>query len=419
MRKLEIKKLGIVTLVLGMSMLTAKLNGQTTGEKILNANTITTAVPFLRINPDGRTGAMGDVGMAVSADANAVFSNTSRLAFIESDYGVSMTFVPWLRGIATDVYMADLVGYYKIKEMQTIAASVRYFSLGTINFTDDFGAENGTGNPREFAVDLNYARRLGDKFSLATGLRYIYSNLSTNQFTDYKPGSAFGADLSMFYTNPLKVKKLEGAKINFGLAFTNIGSKMTYSGNALNKDFIPTNFGFGLGTELDIDEHNSINIYADINKLLVPTPVPTDELYNVANDPNSGIKTEYDEDDNAIADYRERSSVGAMFTSFGDAPGGFKEEMKEFMVSVGAEYVYNDMFMVRAGYFYEPPTKGSRRFLSAGIGLKYSVAQLNFAYVIPTSAQRNPLDNTMRFTLLFDFIKGGGKVTNPDTNSVQ
>jgi len=391
----------------------------TTGDDILEANTITTAVPFLRINPDGRTAAMGDVGMAVSPDANAVFSNTSRMAFLENDYGVSFSFVPWLRGISQDVYLADLVGYYKIKKMQTISASIRYFSLGTINFTDNNGADIGTGNPREFSIDVNYARKLSDRFSLAVGMRYIYSNLSTTQYSDYDPGNAFGADLSMFYTKPIKTEKLEGAKINWGLAITNIGSKMTYTGSALDKDYIPTNLGLGVGAELQIDEYNGINVYADVNKLLVPTPIPDDELYETGS--SSDIKDEYDEDDNGIADYREKSSIAAMFTSFGDAPDGFSEELKEITISVGAEYVYNKMFMVRMGYFYEPPSKGSRKFLSAGVGLKYSVAQLNFAYTIPTSSQPQPLDNTMRFTLLFDFVKGGGNSSldaNPDTNAI-
>lgn len=419
MKKIEVNILMLFTLLTSVTL----VNAQTTGDKILDANTITTAVPFLRINPDGRTGAMGDVGMAVSPDINAVFSNTSRTAFLESDYGVSLSFVPWLRGISTDVYMADMVGYYRIKEMQTISASIRYFSLGTINFTDNNGGETGTGNPREFALDVNYARKLTKKYSLAVGLRYIYSNLSTNQFADYSPGSAFGADLSMFYTTPIKVNKLEGLKFNWGLALTNIGSKMTYSGNALNKDFIPTNLGLGIGTEIKIDEYNAINVYADVNKLMVPTPVKNEDLYvrNTSGQLTQDIKPEYDENNNDVADYKEKSSIGAMFSSFGDAPGGFSEELKEFMISVGAEYVYNDMFMVRAGYFYEPPTKGSRKFLSAGIGLKYSVAQLNFAYTIPTSNQRNPLDNTMRFTLLFDFVKGGGNSAidaNPDTNAI-
>ena len=367
---------------------------------------ITSAVPFLRVNPDGRSGAMGDVGMALSPDANAVFSNSARMAFMEHDFGVSLTFVPWLRGIATDVYMADLVGYYNIKKKQTLATSLRYFSLGQIQFTDINGAELNSVRPVELAFDLNYARALTDRFGLAIGLRYINSNLgSTDQ--DRFVSQAASADVSMFHTNPINVKKLAGAKINWGLALTNIGSKMSYSANALNKDFIPANFAIGIGAEIEIDEFNKFGIYTDVNKLLIPTPV-SEFLEDGSPNPD------YDNDgEPGIADYKEKSSIGALFSSFADAPGGFQEELAEFTVGVGAEYTYNDLFMLRAGYFYENPTKGARKFLTAGMGLKYSVFKMNFAYTIPTSAQRNPLDNTMRFTLLFDFDKSGGASSTP------
>lgn len=366
---------------------------------------ITTAVPFLRVNPDGRSGAMGDVGMAVSPDANAVFTNTARMAFMETDYGVSLTFVPWLRGIATDVYMADLVGYYNLKRKQTISTSLRYFSLGQIQFTDINGTNLNQVRPVELAWDINYARQLTDRFGLAIGLRYINSNLgSTDQ--DRFVSHAAGADVSMFHTNPVKVKKLESVNINWGLALTNIGTKMSYSSNALNKDFIPANFALGVGAEIKIDEFNKVGIYTDVNKLLVPTPIR-------ATLDDGSANPEYDQDNNGVADYRERSSVGGLFSSFADSPNGFAGELREFTIGVGAEYTYNDLFSVRAGYFYENPNSGARKFLSAGAGLKYSVAQINFAYVIPTTAQRNPLDNTMRFTLLFDFVKGGGNVTAP------
>lgn len=404
------KRIIAVVIVICAIALQSNLYAQFQGVDTQGRLVITSAVPFLRVNPDGRSGAMGDVGMALSADANAVFSNTARMAFMDKDFGVSVTFVPWLRGIATDVYMADLVGYYNIKRKQTLAASLRYFSLGQIQFTDINGAELNSVRPVEMAFDLNYARALTDRFGLAIGLRYINSNLGSTD-TDRFVSQAASADLSMFHTNPLKVKKLAGAKINWGLAFTNIGTKMSYSANALNKDFIPANFALGVGAELEIDEYNKVGIYTDINKLLIPTPVSATEEDGVT--PNA----DYDQDNNGIADYKEKSSIGGLFSSFGDAPGGFKEEMAEFTIGVGAEYTYNDLFMLRAGYFYENPTKGARKFLSAGVGLKYSVFQMNFAYVIPTSAQRNPLDNTMRFTLLFDFEKGGGAADAPEMPS--
>lgn len=400
------KKVVVIVLAFCAFALNNHVQAQFQGVDSQGRLVITSAVPFLRVNPDGRSGAMGDVGMALSPDANAVFSNTARMAFMETDYGVSMTFVPWLRGIATDVYLADLVGYYNIKKKQTISTSLRYFSLGQIQFTDVNGTNLNSVRPVELSFDLNYARQLTDRFGLAIGLRYINSNLGSTD-TDRFVSQAAGADISMFHTNPIKTKKLEGAKINWGLAITNIGSKMSYSANALNKDFIPANLALGVGAEIKIDEFNKIGVYTDINKLLIPTPV------SATLEDGSTANPEYDTDGNGIADYKEKSSIGGLFSSFGDAPGGFKEEMAEFTIGVGAEYTYNDLFMVRAGYFYENPTKGARRFLTAGVGLKYSVAQLNFSYVIPTSAQRNPLDNTMRFTLLFDFVKGGKTAAAP------
>jgi hypothetical protein len=312
-----------------------------------------------------------------------------------------MSFVPWLRGIANDVYFANLTGYMKIKEMQTIVASIRYSSMGNIQFTDNQGTSLGEDNPNEFALDFSYARKLTDRFSLSTGLRYIYSNLRATQVAGAgvvrNPGMAIGADLTMMHINPIKTKNLEGARINWGLALTNIGSKMTYSGDGTQRDFIPTNLGIGLGGELDIDEYNQFNLYFDVNKLLVPTP------------PGFGAT------DEELESYRAQSPIGGMFSSFGDAPGGFNEEMQEFMLSWGAEYVYNKILAVRAGYFYEAPSKGDRRFLTAGVGLNYSVATINFSYVIPTSNQRQPLDNTMRFSILFNFSKGQ-KAAQEDQN---
>lgn len=381
--------------------------GITQGNDIIESNTITTAVPFLRINPDARAGALGYASIATHPDANGVFANVSKMAFIDftnedgtisnvgNNFGVSLTFIPWLRGIANDVYMADLVGYYNLRTkknpdiQQSISASLRFFSLGEITFTDNNGSETGKGNPQEFAFDVNYARKLSKNLGVGLGLRYIYSNLAaSNSGTDIKPGNAVAADVSMFYTTPIKIKEgLNGMDFNFGLAITNIGSKMTYSQSGLesDKDFLPANMGLGFGLEMDIDDYNEINVYFDVNKLLVPTPDTTDA------------------DGDKVYDYKTKSQISGIFTSFGDAPGGFKEEMQEFNIGGGVEYIYNKLFMVRLGYFYEDAHKGSRRFLSAGAGVKYSVFTLNATYIIPTSNPPGPLDNTMYFSLLFDF----------------
>lgn len=390
-----------------------------TGAAIVNSNTITTAVPFLRINPDARAGALGYAAVATSPDANGIFANASKMAFIEhrdklgeistagNNFGVALTFIPWLRGIANDVYMADLVGYYNIRNkknpeiQQSISSSLRFFSLGNIVFTNDSGNETGQGNPQELAFDINYARKLSKKVGVGLGLRYIYSNLSSSTIDGAKPGNAVAADLSMFYTTPIPIKKgLEGMRFNFGTAITNIGSKMTYTGDGVeaNKDFLPANLGLGFGLEMDIDKFNAINIYFDINKLLVPTP----DTVDVQGGSNGGP--------DGVPDYKTKSQIAGLFTSFGDAPGGFKEEMAEFTIGGGIEYVYNNLFMARLGYFYEAPSKGSRRFLSAGAGIKYSVFTLNAAYIIPTSNPPGPLDNTMYFSLLFDFNSGIKKV---------
>tara|TARA_B110000037_G_scaffold214255_1_gene269892 strand:- start:4225 stop:5478 length:1254 start_codon:yes stop_codon:yes gene_type:complete len=404
-----------IIILFSLTLVTAT-NAQTgiKGDSI-SVNTITTAVPFLRINPDARAGALGYASIATSPDANGIFANAAKMAFIEykqkdgsidkngNNFGVSLTFIPWLRGIANDVYMADLAGYYNLRNkknkdiQQSISASLRFFSLGSITFTNDIGTETGQGNPQELAFDINYARKLSKKFGVALGLRYIYSNLGTGVAgSNMSPGNAVAADLSMFYTTPIKVKKvLKGMDFNFGLALTNIGSKMSYTknGNESDKDFLPANMGLGFGLEMDIDDFNEINVYFDINKLLVPSPDTTDANHDL------------------IPDYKTKSQISGIFTSFGDAPGGFSEEMAEFNIGGGIEYVYNNTFMARLGYFYEAPSKGARKFLSAGAGIKYSVFTLNAAYIIPTSKQVGPLDNTMYFSLLFNFNSGGKKQT--------
>lgn len=387
-------------------------------------NTVTTAVPFLRINPDARAGGMGDVGIATpvygngdtkddyqSPDCNAVYVNPAKLAFIDKDFGVSVGFSPWLKALVNDIYLANLTGYYKIKKMQTVAISLRYFSLGNITFTDYNGQELQTFRPQEFAIDAHYARRLGKYFSIAASLRFIYSNLAGGASVDgslVRPGLAGSGDISWFFRkrfNENAAHKLEH-ELTVGMNISNIGSKISYTSSTV-KDFIPTNLGIGVGYTFNIDKHHSVGVYADVNKLMVPTPDTLDR----------------NPDDN-IYDFRQKSSITGMFTSFSDAPGVIDpntgqrakgsrtaEEFAEVTWGIGAEYLYNKQFGVRFGYFYENPKKGNRQFLTAGLTVKYSVVGLNFSYLIPTTIQRNPLDNTLRFTLLFDFMAGGKKAT--------
>ncbi len=372
-------------------------------------NTVTTAVPFLRIIPDARAGGMGDVGIAapcygnnsyMSPDINGLYTNPSKIAFIDKDFGFAVTFSPWLKALVNDIYLANIAGYYRIKKQQTVALSVRYFSLGNITFTDVNGQETGQFRPNEFAIDAHYARRLGQYFSIAASLRFIYSNLAGGQQVDgnvIKPGIAGAGDISWYFRkkfNENEANKLVH-ELSVGMNISNLGSKMSYT-SSIVRDFIPTNLGIGIGYTLDIDKHNSIGIYADVNKLMVPTPDTVDA------------------DNNKVYDFRQKG-FGGVFTSFGDAPGGAAEEFNEVTWGVGAEYLYNKQFGVRFGYFYEHPLKGNRQFLTAGLTVKYSVVGLNFSYLIPTTIQRNPLDNTLRFTLLFDFVKGGKQSKNNST----
>jgi len=345
-------------------------------------------VPFLRIVPDARGGAMGDVGIATAADPNKMHYNPSALAFANKNVSVSATYTPWMRALGLqDVYLAYLSGYTKLDEFQTLGFGLRYFSLGDIEFTDENGQSLGQGRPNEFEFAGAYSRKLTDKFSAAVGAKFIYSNLATGQRvegTEIKPGIAGGADLSVTYKTPIKVTKND-SELTIGAAVSNLGSKITYT-NSINRDFIPTNLGLGLAWKFNLDEYNSLTITSDFNKLLVPTPRP-----------------DIDEDADGIPDYRQLSPIGGVFRSFSDAPGGFSEELKEITTGLGAEYWYDDQFALRAGYFYEHYSKGNRKYFSVGLGLKYNIFGINFSYLVPTTNQRNPLDNTLRFSLLFDF----------------
>ncbi|ASZ10791.1 type IX secretion system outer membrane channel protein PorV [Chitinophaga pendula] len=355
-----------------------------TGQLDGRTNTINTAVPFLRIAPDARSGAMGDVGIATAPDANSIYWNLAKLPFATAKSGISVTYTPWLKELVNDVFLATVSGYTQLDEYQSISASLRYFSLGTINFTDVTGSETGSYRPREFALDAGYARKLSENWSVGLAARYIYSNLASGDIAGrvVRPGKAFSTDLSAFYTKEYEKDDGNVNKWNFGVAITNIGTKISYTQSAQYKDFIPTNLGIGTSYTFGLDEASKLTFALDINKLLVPTPDSTGK-------------------------YREKGVIEGMFSSFGDAPGGFKEELQELMYSVGAEYWYNDMFAVRAGYFNENKNKGNRKYFTAGIGIKYDIFGLNFSYLVPsgTGIQRNPLSNTLRFSLTFDLSR--------------
>lgn len=365
------------------SSTTPNLNG--------TVNTVTTAVPFLRISPDARSGAMGDVGLAITPDANSQYWNVSKIPFAQKKFGVSATYTPWLKDIVPDIYLAYLSGYAKFgdKVQQAVSFGFRYFALGEINYTDVNAQPLGTGKPNELAIDLGYSRQLSPYLSTGLSFRYIHSAIASGVITsglnDYRPGNAFSADLGVYYTKTKDLDDFRSTNFSFGAVLSNVGTKIAYSN--LRKDFIPINLGIGAAYTYKMDEYNKITAALDLNKLLVPTPQDT----STTGTPKYMIP--------------DKSVVSGMFGSFGDAPGGFSEELKEWQISFGAEYWYQNQFAVRAGYFYENKLKGDRKYFTCGLGVRYNVFNLNFAYLIPSGSgiNRNPLSNTFRFSLMFEF----------------
>jgi len=390
MRATALKLTAAVTLLMaGVSSLNA--------QNARRINVVTTAVPFLRISPDARAGGMGDLALATNPDASSSFFNLGKVPFNTSNAGVNVTYTPWLKNLVNDVYLASMSGYYKLDDLQAISGSLRYFSLGDIQFTDESGNIQSTGRPREFGIDIGYSRRLSDRTGIGVGLKYINSNLAqgfSGSGNTYKPGNAVAGDLGLYHNRQDEA----GQGWSFGLALTNLGSKVAYTDNADQKDFIPANFGIGTTYTKVIDESNKVTFGVDLNKLLVPTPPE----FNGTPEENQA----------AAVKYRQQGVLSSWFKSFGDAPGGFSEELKEFQVSTGAEYWYNNQFALRAGYFYEDRTKGNRRFFTTGVGIKYNIFGLNFSYLIPSGgagANQNPLSNTLRFSLVFDLDGTGSQ----------
>lgn len=356
-------------------------------------NVVTTAVPFLRISPDARAAGMGDLAIATAPDANASFWNLGKVPFNTSKGGVSASYTPWLKDILNDVYLAAVAGYYKFDDQQAISGSLRYFSLGNITFTDNLGNEFQTYRPREFGVDVGYSRKLSDKSGIGVGLKYIYSNLAQGSIggNNYKAASAVAGDLAYYYQGHNDL----GQGWAFGVVLSNLGSKISYTDNADQKDYIPANLGIGTTYTRVFNSANKLTFGADLNKLLVPTP---------PSDPATPQQ---------LAEYRNKGVISSWFSSFGDAPGGFSEEIKEFQASLGAEYMYNNQFALRAGYFHEDKTKGNRRYFTMGVGVRYQSFGLDFSYLLPSGSgvDRNPLSNTLRFSLHFNFDGTGAATT--------
>ena len=357
-----------------------------------NLNTITTAVPFLLISPDSRAGGMGDVGVATSPDANSLHWNPAKFAFVEDEVGFAVSYVPWLRALVPDINLSYLAGYKKLNKNEAIAMELRYFTLGDITFTDVIGNNLGQYKPSEFAIGSAYSRKLSDQFSLAISGRYIYSNLTGGQSAGgitTNAGQSIAADVAGYFRKDIRIAKKD-MELAIGANVSNIGNKVRYTETS-TRDFIPINLRLGTALNADLDEYNKISFAFDINKLLVPTP----PIYNDSIDG----QIDFGQDPNV-------SVVSGIFQSFGDAPGGFSEEMREINFSIGTEYWYDDQFAVRAGYFNEHNTKGGRKFFTFGSGVKYNVFALDFSYLINASRAingNNPLANTMRFTLIFDF----------------
>lgn len=379
------KNLGKIIMA-GILLITICFNKSLAQTSTTGANTITTGVPFLSIAPDSRAGAMGDVGAATSPDINSQHWNASKYAFMKSDMGVALSYTPWLRNLVSDINLAYLVGYKKLDDVQTVSASLLYFTLGDITFMTDYGEFAGQQSPNEFAIDMGYTRLLSDKFSGAVSLRYIRSDLTGGQLVngvESHAGNSYAADVSFYFQNKFRVNRKESV-FAAGINISNIGAKISYT-EGVEKDFIPTNLRLGTSYTTEIDRYNKITFALDLNKLLVPTPdttlTDTDILTGLGND---------------------QSVISGIFTSFTDAPGGLKEELQEVSLSIGAEYWYNKQFALRTGFFYEDKNKGNRKYFTAGAGLKMNVFSLDFSYLLPME-RNHPLENTLRFTLSFDF----------------
>jgi hypothetical protein len=349
---------------------------------------VSSAVPMLRISPDARAGGMGDAGIAVSADAGAVFWNRAKLPFAKEKAAASVTYSPWIRsGGPNDVFLASVSGYYKLGEEQALSISMRYFNLGDVQYTDEAGMRLQSAQPREYAIDAGYSRLLGRQFSVGVALRYINSGLAAGYDADgyvYKNGKSVAGDICLYY-HGLNAK---GAGWAAGLTLSNLGSKISYTDNAANKDFLPANLGLGASYTARLQETGKLTFALDLNKLLVPTP-PEDKSAA------------------SMQAYRDKTAFSSWFSSFGDAPGGLSEELKEWQVSGGLEYLYQEILALRGGYFYENRGKGGRQYFTLGLGVKHQWLGANFSYLVPSGGgvNNNPIRQSLRASLLFYLAK--------------
>ena len=378
------RKFASIGLTLMAGIASNGLMAQSTNINGTNSNFVTTAVPFLRISPDARAGSMGDLGIALSPDANAQYWNVAKLPFCDKNFGVSVTYTPWLKDLVPDIFLAYISAYGKFGKDndQAISASMRYFSLGNINYTTATGDANGTGMPREYSFDLGYSRKLSEFLSTGVSLRYIYSAIAsgvsyTGTSGDYQPGTALAGDLGVYYSKKNDENGEDHAKtFNFGAVVSNIGNKISY--NSSRKDFIPMNIGIGAAYTWQLDQYNSVTAALDLNKLLVPVL------------------------DSANASNDQLGVVDGIFKSFSTG-----NQIKEIDAAIGLEWWYQKQFAVRAGYFYEDASNGDRQYITCGLGVRYNIFQINCSYLIPQGSgiTRNPLSNTLRFSLMFEFDK--------------
>ncbi|THF50447.1 type IX secretion system outer membrane channel protein PorV [Flavobacterium supellecticarium] len=358
---------------------------------------ITTGVPFLMIAADARAAGMGDIGVSSSTDAFSQQYNPAKYAFALTKQGFSVSYTPYLTSIANDISLGQITYFNKINERSAFAGSLRYFGLGDIQLTDALGNQLNTVSPNEFALDASYSLKLSDQFAMAVAGRYIRSNLKINDGTnDASAANTFAVDVAGFYqSEEIAYSDFDG-RWRAGFNFQNMGPKISYDNDDLSSNFLPANLKLGAGFDFILDEYNKVSVMGEVNKLLVPTPPEVTDL-------NGDGVIDSNDRNIAISDYRKTGWVSGMFKSFGDAPGGMSEELKEFTWALGAEYMYQNSFALRAGYFNESELKGARKYFTMGAGFKYSVVKVDVSYLFSTSKVRNPLENTLRFSLTFNF----------------